>query len=981
MSYLNNRARRATAKTGRATATTRRATLAKTRRATACLLVIFAAAYLTAAPAAAQSNDHIFPAAPAAKPFISFDSKGFIINGRRTFLVSAGIEYARVPHELWADRLLRLKRAGFNCVEIYTFWNWHEPREGVFDFSGDHDLDAFLKLVKKMGMYVIARVGPYYCAEWDFGGYPLWLRFKPGVRVREPNAAFEKYTGRFFDRLIPIVAANQINRGGSVILVQLENEHNLGWGTTMPNDYFRFLREKALSLGLQVPYFFSGLHHDSDPAGDSANLDDPTRPNPWMSTEFWCVWYNGYGSTEKDALTYERRTWKIIAHGGNGYNYYMAHGGSNFGYTNNDEDAASYDYGAAVGQGGDLRPVYYTMKRAALFARAFQDILENSSGAPGGYRVSPAGSIRFVDTLSGMLPIVEGAALAPGVRLDRSASRILTVQRQGREVTIVAYGDPGSRIGLSFTTPHGPWRVDTTVSADGQPLVCSGMGIRVLVMSRDWADRTWVIGSDIVCGPRYAGEMTADGRLETENTDGPVWLYTEGAVRMLQPTVGASRPTVGTSRSAVGSSRPAVGASQAPAGKLPPANTASAGVRLQPWERADGARAAAPGFDDAQWLSGKDPLQMGADGDGTADAWYQTGVTIDTPGRYTLLVQGADRVSAFDNGTITDTFSIKDGEIPLTLSRGKHALAFFTAHDGRDKLAGYMGPVTDADRKGLFGQALLIKGAPPVHALEGWRMIKAASAADVNQGPPAAGANWQPYTIGQDAFGQRQGFGWFQVPIPDPAAPLVVLHFASVDENATVFVNGKRLFHHDGWNEPFDVTIDHADTLSRPIQLTVFVENYSNEGGIDKPVREGALPDPAPLTGWRMRGGPGVASGWHMAGSGAVPAARGAAMGPAQGGPCWWRTTFRLTAGAADVWRVIPRGLGHGSVWVNGHNLGRYPEKIPIDGLYIPNCWLSKGDNTLLIFDEDGRDASEVGIEREKGASRSITTYHQRPRG
>src|ERR1700743_98538 len=122
--------------------------------------------------AAAQkgSNDHMFPAADAAKPFIDFDSKGFIINGKRTFIVSAGLEYARIPHELWYDRLLRIKRAGFNCIEIYTIWNFHEEQEGKFNFTGDRDLGKFLDLVKELGMYAIVRVGPYYCAEWDNGG-------------------------------------------------------------------------------------------------------------------------------------------------------------------------------------------------------------------------------------------------------------------------------------------------------------------------------------------------------------------------------------------------------------------------------------------------------------------------------------------------------------------------------------------------------------------------------------------------------------------------------------------------------------------------------------------------------------------------------------------------------------------------------------------------------------------------------------------
>ena len=80
---------------------------------TACLALLpFGLTVGSASPA--HANDHMFPAAPAAKASIDYDSKGFLIHGKRTFLVSAGMEYARVPHELWRDRLLRLKRAGFN---------------------------------------------------------------------------------------------------------------------------------------------------------------------------------------------------------------------------------------------------------------------------------------------------------------------------------------------------------------------------------------------------------------------------------------------------------------------------------------------------------------------------------------------------------------------------------------------------------------------------------------------------------------------------------------------------------------------------------------------------------------------------------------------------------------------------------------------------------------------------------------------------
>ena len=62
----------------------------------ACLWTTFATAQ--------DLNDHMFPAARVARPCIDYDAKGFLINGHRTFIASAGLEYARIPHELWRDR-------------------------------------------------------------------------------------------------------------------------------------------------------------------------------------------------------------------------------------------------------------------------------------------------------------------------------------------------------------------------------------------------------------------------------------------------------------------------------------------------------------------------------------------------------------------------------------------------------------------------------------------------------------------------------------------------------------------------------------------------------------------------------------------------------------------------------------------------------------------------------------------------------------
>ena len=840
---------------------------------------------------AQEPNDHIFPEAADASRSIHFDKKGFFIHGRRTFLVSAGMEYARVPRALWADRLLRLQRAGFNCVEVYTFWNYHEPREGVFEFGGDHDLGGFLRLVNRMGMYAIVRVGPYYCAEWDNGGYPLWLKFKPGLRVREDNAVFEKYVGRFFDRVMPIVAANQIHRGGCVIMVQLENEHPLGWGTDKPNAYFDLLQRKALALGIEVPYFFSGLHHSSDPAGDAVTLDEPGRPNPWFTTEFWSVWYNGYGSGPGEARLYEDRTWKIIHRGGGGYNYYMAYGGSNFGYTNNDEDAASYDYGAAVGQAGDLRPIYYGFKRTAFFARSFASELAERR-------------VQFLD--SGV--VVDGY-----VRVIGDSAKLLARCGAG----LVVYGRAGSLLGLRF---EGGEVVNVRVPDGILPEEHVVGGVRVLVMNSEATDRCWVIGDTIICGPKYVGRVrVAGGKIEMSVEDPgdtvQAVVYTARGVQRLFFAGGPVRPVLG-------------------------------GV-VDGWKKTLMTGAAAPGFDDLSWKLGQQPLQMGADGDSTADAWYRTWVTADSDGEYTLLVEGADRGTAFLDGRALGGVDIKAGTIPLHLTKGRHMLAVFTAHDGRDKLAAYIGGLDSVARKGLFGRALLVKGAPAVKTLEGWRVLKEGV--------------FKPYKIGEDVFDKKSGKAWFETELPDVAAGVrqAELRFASVDENADVYINDRKVFRHEGWNSPFSVLIDRIDTMRRPVRLKVFIENYSNEGGIDQPVRFSPWASPVEVRGWKMKGGIGV--------------------GGSAAGPCLWKTEFAIPAnrGYISIWRLIPEGLGHGSVWVNGHNLGRYPEKIPVNGLYIPECWLRSGGNRLEIFDEDGKDASRVRIELEEAASRRVITLKE----
>jgi beta-galactosidase len=950
----------------------------------------------------------MFRAAETARSTIDFDKRGFLIHGRRTFIVSAGMEYARVPRELWRDRLLRLKRGGFNTVEIYTFWNFHEPKEGQFDFSGDHDLDAFLKLVHELNMYAIARVGPYYCAEWDQGGYPLWLRFKPEVLVRQPNAEFERYVDRFFDKLIPIIAANQVNRGGSVILVQLENEHPAGWGTGMPNSYFTHLREKTVSLGLEVPYFFSGLHHANDPAGDAASFDDPARPNPWFSTEFWSVWYDHYGADPTDATVFGRRAWKMIAHGGNGYNVYMAHGGTNFGYTFSHEDAASYDYGAAVGEAGDLRPLYYSFKQAAWFARSFSNILENSTDATSTTqatvsnpqvkltaRRSPSGAVLFLDNPtssdqetevvlstgaapkkahlvlapSEIVPLLSSAQLTDGVAVEWSASRILGTASAGNSVTVVAYGTPGSTAGFDFATEKSP-QIQTGESAfqktpgglhlsfsfsEERPaeytFTVGDRRVRVLAVSQHRADATWFVdvgqNTYVISGPSYVGDVRMQaGRLQF--TSERPWQSHD-----VQMDVFAYGPGDAPLRFSTNVQQPA---------HITSLQTAT-------WQTASASQPVSIQFDDRGWKQSTNPEQMGADGDLTADAWYRTSVDIARPGKKMLRFdRGGGRATVFVDGVAAGKIELHSPAFLVDLSAGKHSIAIFTAHDGRDKLYNFLGSLTQTDAKGLDGAAILWDDA--VIQTPVWRIAPTASPAklsDSQQAPPATDSSvWQDYTAGGDAFQNTKGFAWFMTTFNRTAAQHHLIEFPGA---IPIFLNGVKVVNHPRWGEPLSLSLDAAFQQGSSVNLALLVPNYFAAGGLSRGVRLISYNDEHPVTGWRMRGGTGTVTDSEW---------RNLKPNERFDGPQFFRTTFDAPLTGApqttSIWRVVVAGMGHGNVWVNGHNLGRYPERIPVNGLYIPECWLQPR-NTVEIYDEDGRIPNDVSIQVEAAASRDHFDY------
>jgi beta-galactosidase len=280
-----------------------------------------------------------------------------------------------------------------------------------------------------------------------------------------------------------------------------------------------------------------------------------------------------------------------------------------------------------------------------------------------------------------------------------------------------------------------------------------------------------------------------------------------------------------------------------------------------------------------------------------------------------------------------------------------------------------MGPIDTLDAKGLRGPVVLDTGKEAKANITDWRLEADADTAHAAPPTDTTGAGWANGTTGPDIFHNRRGSAWYVTTLPRLAGAHHRLHFENVDDNATVFLNGKQVGEHQGWGQPFDAPLDAAWNAAGPNTLAVLVENTDGGGGIQGAVTLQTLNtgDEIAVTGWKMHGGiaePGTLTGWN---AGAAASAQA---------PAYFRATFTAAPPAASgphpILRVTTTGLSRGFIWLNGHNLGRYPEKIPVNGLYLPEPWLNAGGNELVIFDEEGHTPTAVQLTVEQAASRFV---------
>jgi beta-galactosidase len=344
---------------------------------------------------------HVFPAnaaGPDGKPHTFATANGkFVLDGKPFQIISGEMHYQRIPRAYWRDRFRMARAMGLNTITTYVFWNVHEPRPGVYDFSGNNDVAEFVKEAGEEGLYVILRPGPYACAEWELGGFPAWLLKDHAMVLRSSDPKFIQPAERWIKRLGQELTPLQIGNGGPIILVQVENEYG---SFDKDHAYMEQIHQMIVKAGFTKAQLYTADGPEEIPNGSLPELPvginfDPgetgaaekafttmkkVRPEgPFINSEFWDGWFDHWGGkhASTDAAKQAANLDWILKQGYS-VSLYMFHGGTSFGWMNGanssgkdyQPDVTSYDYDSPLDESGRPTPKYY----------AFRDLIAKDTG-------------------------------------------------------------------------------------------------------------------------------------------------------------------------------------------------------------------------------------------------------------------------------------------------------------------------------------------------------------------------------------------------------------------------------------------------------------------------------------------------------------------------------------------------------------------------------------------------------------------------
>lgn len=317
----------------------------------------------------------------------SLGKNDFLLDGKPFQVISGELHPARIPREYWRHRIQMVKAMGCNTIAAYVFWNYHEQKQGLFDFRTENrDIAAFIKICREENMWVLLRPGPYVCAEWDLGGLPSYLLAYPDIKLRCIDTRYMRAVERYITHLSKEIIPLQCSNGGPILMIQVENEYG-SYGND--KQYLEALRKLWVKNGVKVPFYTADGPTDfmleaghikgtaigldsgsSDEDFIKAKQADPDVPA--FSSETYPGWLTHWGEKWQRPDTNDLKKEIIyLLENKRSFNLYVAHGGTNFGFTAGanafspaqfQPDVTSYDYDAPINEQGKPTPKYFMLR-------------------------------------------------------------------------------------------------------------------------------------------------------------------------------------------------------------------------------------------------------------------------------------------------------------------------------------------------------------------------------------------------------------------------------------------------------------------------------------------------------------------------------------------------------------------------------------------------------------------------------------------
>lgn len=910
---------------------------------------------------------------------VSFDHQSFLVDGRRTWLVSGAIHYPRIPRELWRSRIRAAKQAGLNCISTYVFWNAHEPEPGHFNFDGNLDLRAFVKMVGEEGLYCWLRPGPFVGAEWDMGGMPPWLLRQEGMKLREATPAFMEASARYLGAVMgqvrdlqitiplrgPAPAAPEGNLpgeaaggfakagGGPILLVQAENEwfcHNPQQGDAYLREIVRYLRENgcevpitnANNLWQRIDGTIDTWNAGHHLLADLRQLGVVQPEAPRLVSDFRSGTCDAWGKPRTGGLSSQEtlaRLAQIVAAGGQ-YNLQPFAGGTNFGFTGGRlgggpdlYQVTSHDCDAPLSEGGRRTDKFAVIKRLSTMASQFHTLLAHLETDHHVAAVAPNGD-------------------------GRAVSVVHMAGSQG-DIVFLLRGENDKRTSTSLILPNG---LTLDVPLDGQRAGWLMLNVNLGgVAQLDYTSlQPWAFLSRkmlVLCGPKGGqGVVSLDdvplqinvpsGRepfverhedltivvLSIEQVDNTyIWSGGLAVHSAGLDDAGEPIPLPGQAGMLLVDLEGNTTKRKAATSRKPTA------PRLNDWAYA-GVDDIADGSSDAfEKIDG--PMSLECLHQNQGYGWYRIGMGSATQAKV-LIPEACDRLHLYSNGKLQTVVGEGPGAStePASLRLGGD-LVILVDNLGRLDAGTGVG-----ECKGVCGHLFAVR------------------AVKLPKPKVATQRGVDPFALRGYVQGMRRGdaiaaelLTWSVK--PSGRKPMV-LEVRSLPMAGLLSVNGEPLAHYD----PSEGT--------GLLRLVLTPGEAGFKGGQNK--LELALYQP--LDGEKIDFNKHVAlyqvsqvlssrgqwafARWRPPADDAFSKLPGTP--PAQ--PAWYRAQFKVSDASAPLW-LDPRGLTKGQIYLNGRNVGRYfvatrqgkavgPQKL----YYLPEAWLRTDEpNVLMLFDEHGK--------------------------